>query len=156
MNPPFMALSALGLWYGYCLESEISNWWSNHGNHQLGAAKDCAVFSEHPHGYHIRRVLCDGKLLKVYDGNNRLLDDTLLPLAVPGNNIHLLNLDEVVPFLKSRGALYCHFSIRGLSYKGHVLSGEKYCAAWSDDQRGFLFETDKGPNPNAKILEEFS
>jgi len=95
-------------------------------------------------------------LLKVYDDRNQILDDTLLPVAVPGDNLKLLKLSEVVAFLKSRGAFYCRFAVRWLSHTGYVLAGRAYCAAWSDDQRGFLFETDKGPNPNAEVLERLA
>lgn len=156
-NPPFKALAALGLWYSFCLESEIHKWLSAHATERLSpTATDRAAFCEHPAGYHIRRVLSDGKLLKVYDDRNQLLDDTLLPVAVPGDNLRLLDLPEVVPFLKSRGARYCRFAVRGLSHTGYVLEGRAYCAAWSDDQRGFLFETEEGPKPNAEILEQLA
>jgi len=150
-NPQFKALGALGLWYGYCHVPAILQWLSDYRTARMGKAKDCAAFCKHPHGFHIRRVLSDGKLLQVYE-NTKLLDDTLLPIAVPGHNIQLLALSQVVPFLKKFGAKRYSFSIRGKSYKGYVLEGKKYCAAWSDQQRGHLFETAKGPNPNAKIL----
>lgn len=152
-NPPFNGLGALGLWYGYCLETELQKWQSDRATAKLGIATDRAVFCEHPSGYHIRRVLSDGKLLKVYDDHNRLLDDTLLPCAVPGDNLRLLELSEVVPFLLARGGYPCRFAVNGLSYTGHVLDGRDYCAAWSEGQCGFLFETENGKNPNAKVLQ---
>ncbi|MEO6741200.1 MAG: hypothetical protein ABIP20_13180 [Chthoniobacteraceae bacterium] len=152
-NPPFRGLGALGLWYSYCLESELHKWQSDSTTAKLGPAKDCAAFCEHPAGYHIRRVLSDGRLLMVYDDRNQLLHDTLLPVAVPGDNLRLLEFSAVVPFLLTRGGYRCRFAINHLSFSGHVLDGSAYCAAWSDDQRGFLFETEKGKNPNAKILE---
>lgn len=151
---PFRGLGALGLWYGYVIESEIHKWRSDCASGRLGPdAKDRAAFCEHPDGYHIRRVLSDGKLLKVYDDRNRLQDDTLMPVALPGENLRLLEFSEVVPFLLSRGGYRCRFAINGLAHTGHVLDGKKYSAAWSDDQRGFLFETEKGKNPNGKVLE---
>lgn len=152
-NPPFTGLGALGLWYSYCLESELHKWQSDCATARLGAATERAAFCEHPFGYHIRRVLSDGRLLKVYDGRNRLQDDTLIPVSVPGENLRLVELPAVVPFLLARGGYRCRFAVNGLSYTGHVLDGHSYCAAWSDDERGFLFETENGKNPNARVLE---
>jgi hypothetical protein len=153
-NPPFKGLGELGLWYGYCLESEIEKWRHDFSLVHLGEARDMAAFTFHPSGFHIRRVLSDGKLLKVYDERNVLLDDTLISAAIPGENLHLLELEQVVPFLKTMDAYYCRFAVRGLSHTGYVLEGRAYCAAWSDDQRGFLFETESGKNPNnSKIVE---
>lgn len=151
---PFKGLGALGLWYGYSLESEIHKWKSACASARLGPdATDRAAFCEHPSGFHIRRVLSDGKLLKVYDDRNCLQDDTLLPVALPGDNLRLLGLSEVVPFLLTRGGYRCRFAINGLAHTGHVLDGRSYSAAWSDEQRGFLFETESGKKPNAKVLE---
>jgi hypothetical protein len=156
-NPPFKGLGALGLWYSYCIESEINKWSYDCSRVHLGAAQDMAAFTIHPSGFHIRRVLSDGKLLKVYDDRNVILDDTLIPIAVPGKNLQLLELEQVVTFLKKKGAYYCRFAVRGLTHTGYVLDGTAYCAAWSDDQRGFLFETEAGKNPNnSKVIEKLS
>lgn len=152
---PFIGLGALGLWWSYCLDAELHKWRSDCATARLGTATDRAAFTEHPFGYHVRRVHSDGRLLKVYDDRNHLLNDTLIPVAVPGDNIRLLELAEVVPFLLARGGYRCRFAVNGLGYTGHVLDGHSYSAAWSDDERGFLFETEKGKNPNAQILERF-
>jgi len=150
---PFTGLGALGMWYGYCLESEIASWQSASHTAKLGSAADKAAFCEHPAGYNIRRVLSDGKLLKVYDSKGHLEEDTLMPVALSGKNLTLLDLPDVVPFLKAKGAIYCRFAINGLPYTGYVLDGKAFSAAWSDTGIGIFFETSRGKNPNGKIIE---
>ena len=150
---PFEGLGALGMWYSYCLESELQKWEQAHRTARMGPTRDAAVLCLHPGGYALRRVLTDGVLLKVYDQNNLLIEHTLLPLSVGGENFILLELDNVVFGLKGFGAVRCRFQVNGLAKRGWVLEGKSYCAAWSDDRRGFHFETDKGRNPNASILE---
>ena len=152
-TPPFVGLDALGMWYSYCLQSEITNWQSASRTARLGAATDRAAFCYHPKGYNIRRVHSDGALLKVFDPQGQLHDDTLIPVALPGANLRLLELHEVVPFLKAQGAVYCRFAIKGLPNTGYVLEGHSYSAAWSDKQIGLLFETDRGKNPSGKLIE---
>ncbi len=151
---PFIGIGALGLWYGFCLKSEIDKWKSACASASLGSnARDMAAFTEHPRGLHVRRVLSDGTLLKVYDDRNQIIEDSLLPVVVPGQNLTLLELVDLVPFLQRRGGFRCRFAVKGLAHTGVVVEGDHYCAAWSDGGRAFLFETEKGKHPNAKILE---
>ena len=145
---PFRALDAMGMWYSYCLQSEIEKWQTDSRTARLRAdATDKVAFTIHPQSYNLRRILTDGQLLKVYNSKGELRENTLLPIAVPGANIKVLELDEVVPFLKGHGAFYCRFAIDGLSHTGYVLPAKEHWAAWSDKNVGMFWK-------NAQVVEK--
>ena len=152
---PFCGLGALGMWYGTAVESEIQKWDSNSRSAKLGNAIDKVALCFREDGYQLRKIKTDGNLLCVYDWESQqLLPDSLLPISILGNNIEIMEIADVPSKLKAKGGYYCEFVVKGLTYKGYVLSGKHYSAAWTDSQRALHFEEIGAKNPNARIIKK--
>jgi len=119
----------------------------------LGDSRDMAALIIHPDGYTARRIKTDGDLLMVYNDNGDLIADSLIPVAVPGKNIKVVELEEMQGYLRSLQGSDWRFIVRGKSYTGTILEGKKYCAAWTEGQQGIYFETENSKNPNGKLIE---
>jgi hypothetical protein len=151
-SKPFAGLDALGMWYGNVVPDEIRRWERNASTARMGKAKEKIALCCNQ-GWTLRRVITDGVLLEVYDWKTDLpLPGTLLPVALLGKNITLLDPSEVPPALKDRGGYACEFEICGQRMRGWILEGRVLCAAWSDAGRPYHFETQAGRNPNGRVI----
>lgn len=151
---PFIGLGELGMWYGHALESEIKKWETDSRTARLGDSEDKAALCSRHDGFQIRRVSTDGKLLRVYNPKkNQVTPNSLLPIAVLGDYIEIVDIPDVPSRLQSMGGYRCEFAIDGISHTGYILPGKQYCAAWTDDERGWNF-VEQGKNPNGRIIRK--
>lgn len=143
------------MWYGHALESEIKKWETDSRTAQLGNTTDKVALCSRHDGYQLRRIQTDGRLLRVYDTKtNQLLADSLLPIAILGDYIQILDIPDVPSRLKSMGGFRCEFAVDGITYTGYVLPGKHYSAAWTDDGRALHFEEANAKNPNAHVIRK--
>ena len=152
-TPPFIGLGALGMWYAHALESELKKWEFDSRTALLGDAADKLALCTRHDGYSLRRIRTDGKLLQVYDlKTDQIVSGSILPIAVLGDYIEILEVAQVVDRLKSLGGFRCEFVVDGFTHIGYVLTGKHYSAAWTDKGRALHFEEKTAKNPNAHVV----
>lgn len=150
---PFCGLNYLGMWYGRVVAREIAKWEAASRQAALQAAAQLKVSLCKNRGWHLRKILTDRLHFKVYEWESQqLMDDSLLPVSLLGENMEILDPSDVPSVLLKRGGLHCEFSVNGLAYRGYVLPGKSYSAAWTESGRPMHFENENAKNPNARIL----
>jgi len=150
---PFAGLGALGMWYGEVVASEIPKWEKEVRNKRMGVPQQKVALCLRSDGYQLRRVQTDGVLVQVYDWKNgHLLPDSLLPVALLGTNMRIMNPADVAAHLLQLGGFAAEFVVDGITHKGWLLSGKSYSACWTEDGKALHFEEQGARNANSKVL----
>jgi hypothetical protein len=152
---PFAGLDALGLWYGTVVSAEKVRWETAARSARLGPAVERVALCHRLHGFQLRNIRTDGTLLEVFDWKTgQLRPDSLLPASLLGANLEILAPADVPARLKALGGCRCEFAVDGLSYRGWLLRGKSYSAAWTDAGRALHFEEEGAPRPNGKVIRQ--
>lgn len=152
--PPFSGLWSLGMAYGEVVAEETSKWLESRKDAVMGRASRKLALC-HNQGYQLRRVETDGTLLRVFDWEkDEAVPDSLIPVALLGKNLEMIEESKVVEELAKRGANRCKFTVKNAIYQGYVLDWDKFSAAWDEDRgRPLDFRNPGTRKSNAKILE---